>query len=217
MLSASGGNLALPGFHLTFITEVALDLAEFEQLTDQKPQNVSRLTLPFAIYRLDPVESPVVDTAPPPLTPTAFAAQVNGFYRPEQNKDGWQYSWSNGEAILRLPWPNGVTRQTLVIEVASGLRPDHLGLATLCIAAQREDTLWPTTSSPLVELGCHQIGQEPTLVHVTLDPTQLPPTTSGALLLHLNGPAWIPANEDPRLTDRRVLHVQIGHVWIHHP
>ncbi|ACL23804.1 ArnT family glycosyltransferase [Chloroflexus aggregans] len=217
MLSASGGNLALPGFHLTFITEVALDLAEFEQLTDQKPQNVSRLTLPFAIYRLDPVESPVVDTAPPPLTPTSFAAQVSGFYRPEQSKDGWQYSWSNGEAVLRLPWPADAVQQTVAIEVAGGLRPDHLGPATLCIAAQREDTLWPTTSSPLVELGCHQIGQEPTLVRVTLDPTQLPPTTSGALLLHLSGPAWIPANEDPRLTDRRVLHVQIGHIWIHHP
>ncbi|OAN48490.1 hypothetical protein A6A03_07870 [Chloroflexus islandicus] len=214
MLSASGANLALPGFRLTFIDEVALDLAEFEQLTDQKPQNVSRLTLPFAIYRLDPVESPVVDTAPPPLTPTSFAAQVSGFYRPEQSKDGWQYSWSNGEAVIRLPWPADAVQQTVAIEVAGGLRPAQLGAATLCVSAQAEDTLWPTTSAPIVELGCHQIGQEPIIIRVTLDPAQVPPAASGAVLLRLTGPAWIPANEDPRLTDRRVLHVQIGQLWM---
>ncbi|MDW8403078.1 hypothetical protein [Chloroflexus sp.] len=214
MLSASGGNLALPGFQLTFVESVALDLAEFEQLTDQKPQNVSRLTLPFAIYRLDPVASPLVDTAAPPLTPTSFAAQVSGFYRPEQSNDGWQYSWSNGEAIIRLPWPADAATQTIAIETAGGLRPAHLGAATLCVSAQAEDTLWPATSAPIVELGCYQVGQQPTIVRVTVDPAQVSPAASGALLLRLTGPAWIPANEDPRLTDQRVLHVQIGRMWV---
>lgn len=214
MLSASGANLALPGFRLTFIDEVTLDLAEFEQLTDQKPQNVARLILPFTIYRLDPVASPTVDAAAPPLTPTSFAAQVSGFYRPEQSKDGWQYSWSNGEAVIRLPWPAGATKQTVTIEVAGGLRPAHLGEATLCVGAQAEDTLWPTTSAPIVALGCHQVGQDPSIVRITIDPAQVPPVASGALLLRITGPAWIPANEDPRLTDRRVLHVQIGRLGV---
>ncbi len=214
MLSASGGNFALPGFHLTLIDEVTLDLAEFEQLTDQKPRNVSRLTLPFAIYRLDPIDEPRVATIPPPFTPTAFAAQVSGFYRPEQSRDGRLYSWTNGDAIARLPWPNGVERHTLVLEVASGLRPPHLGKATLCLSAQVEDALWSATGSLPVELGCYEIGQEPEQIRVTLDPAILPPTETGALLARLRGPAWIPAAEDPRLTDRRVLHVQFLGGWM---
>ncbi len=214
MLSASGGNLALPGFQLTFITEVGLDLAEFEQLTDQKPQTVSRLTLPFTIYRLDPVTTPTVATDRPPLLPTSFAAQLSGFYRPEQSNDGWQYSWSNGEAVLRLPWSSHAEWRTIAIEAAGGLRPAHLGLATLCVSVQIEDELWPLTATPRVELGCQALAQQPTVVRFTLDPTQLPPTATGSLLLRLTGPAWIPAFEDPRLTDRRVLHVQILRVWL---
>ncbi|MGQ9876497.1 MAG: hypothetical protein ACUVSL_14710 [Chloroflexus sp.] len=213
MLSASGGNLAFPGFRLTPIAGVELNLAEFEQLTDQKPQNVSRLTLPFTIYRLNPTAEPLVATDRPPLTTTAFAAQVSGFYRPEQHSDGWTYSWSNGEAIIRLPW-SATTTQTIALEVASGLRSPHLGQATLCISAQVEETLWPTTATPVVELGCHTIVQQPTTIRFTLDPAQLPPAASGAILLHLTGPAWIPAAEDPRQNDRRVLHVQVGRLWI---
>ncbi|WP_298817074.1 hypothetical protein [Chloroflexus sp.] len=213
MLSASGGNLALPGFQLTFIGEAALDLAEFEQLTDQKPQTVSRLTLPFAIYRLDPAAVPVVTTDPLPIEPDSFAAQLTGFYRPEQSRDGWQYSWSNGEAVLRLPWPTGANRQTIAIETAGGLRPTHLGSARLCISAQVEDQLWPTTTAPIVELGCYELLQQPTVLRVTLDPAQLPPADTGTILLRLTGPAWIPAAEDSRLTDRRVLHLQFLRVW----
>ncbi len=213
MLSASGGNLALPGFRLTPIDNVSLDLAEFEQLTDQKPQNVSRLTLPFAIYRLDPITEPLIETIAPPFTPTTFAAQVSGFYRPEQDSSGYQYSWSNGEAIIRLPWRHLSAPQTIVIEAAGGLRPSHLGPATLCVSAQVEETLWPTTSTPHVELGCFQLTEQPTTVQVTLEPNTLPPAPGGTLLLHLTGPAWIPAAEDPRQNDRRVLHVQVGRIW----
>ncbi|MEI7772700.1 MAG: hypothetical protein WCI67_22100, partial [Chloroflexales bacterium] len=80
LLSASGGSFALPGYRLEPAGGFTLDIPEFEQLTDQKPRNVSRLTLPFQIYRALPAVPGALGTAPAPLAPDDFAAQVGGFY-----------------------------------------------------------------------------------------------------------------------------------------
>ncbi|NJN67691.1 MAG: hypothetical protein HC884_13765 [Chloroflexaceae bacterium] len=142
-LSASGGDFVLPGFALRPVGQWALNLPEFEQLTDQKPYNVARLTLPFAIYRLDADgpqgsgekgeddedgqgEQAVGEKRgdpPAPLSPTDFAAQVRGFYLPEHSErperpsrpaeaspapppghNSYAWAWTNGDALLRLPW-----------------------------------------------------------------------------------------------------------------
>ena len=208
LLSASGGSFALPGFTLEPAGAFTLDLPEFEQLTDQKPRNVARLTLPFAIYRLVPGAPGTVATATLPLAPDAFAAQVVGFYRPEV-ADGIGYAWTNGDATLRLPWPAAAEASELRLALGAGERPAHLGPAQICLSALPESSLWPTTSGAPAELGCFAVTGEPDRYRVRLDPATLPPAPSGTLLLRLAGPSWIPAREDPHQNDRRDLGVQL--------
>lgn len=212
LLSASGGSFALPGFALEPAGGFTLDVPEFEQLTDQKPRNVSRLTLPFAIYRLAPAAPGSVATAAPPLTPADFAAQVAGLYRPEVGPAGRAYAWTNGDATLRLPWPAGAGPADLRLELAGGERPAHLGAAQVCVSALPEAAIWPATPGAPVELGCHAVGPDAAPLVVRLDPASLPPAPAGTLLVRLDSRPWTPAAEDPRQTDRRAVGVQLGPV-----
>jgi hypothetical protein len=209
LLSASGASLALPGFALEPAGEVTLDVPEFEQLTDQKPRNVSGLTLPFVIYRAVPADAPTL-AAPPSGSSGAFAAQVVGFYRPEARADGSRYSWTNGEATLRLPWPAGAAPAELRLTLAGGRRPAHLGAADVCFSALPEGQPWPAAAGTPVELGCLELGEQPASYSLRLDPAALPPAPSGTLLLRIASPSWVPAAEDPRQNDRRAVGVQFG-------
>ncbi len=217
LLSASGASLALPGFALEPVGSFTLDLPEFEQLTDQKPRNVARLTLPLTIYRAVPTDPGSVAAPPPPLTPSDFAAQVVGFYRPERRPDGSAYSWTNGDAMLRLPWPAAATPAELSIQLAAGPRPAQLGPARVCLSALPEAPLWPETQGTPVELGCLEVGEQPQRYSVRLDPATLPPAPGGTLLLRLDSQSWVPAVEDPRQNDRRSLGVQLGAVSLAPP
>jgi len=212
LLSASGASLALPGFALEPVGSFTLDLPEFEQLTDQKPRNVARLSLPLTIYRAVPTDPGSVAAPPPPLTPSDFAAQVVGFYRPERRPDSSAYSWTNGDATLRLPWLAAATPAELSIELAAGPRPAQLGPARVCLSALPEAQLWPETQGTPVELGCLDVGEQPQRHSVRLDPATLPPAPGGTLLLRLDSQPWVPAVEDSRQNDRRSLGVQVGAV-----
>jgi hypothetical protein len=143
------------------------------------------------------------------LSTTSFATQVAGFYRPERARDDVAYAWTNGDATLRLPWPAGTTTPFEVhLDLAAGLRPAHLGAARVCLSALPEAPLWPTAAGQPVDLGCHEIGDPPAPIMVRLDPAVLPPAPSGAILIHLDSPAWTPAAEDPAQTDLRSVGVQ---------
>jgi hypothetical protein len=208
-LSASGGSFALPGYNLEPRGAFTLDLPEFEALTNQKPRNVSRLTLTFNVYRLIPAAPGTVGTTPLPLGPDSVAAQVQGFYRAEAGADGKRYSWTNGDALLRLAWPADAAATELALHVAAGERPAQLGPAELCVSARPETPIWPATTTDETPLGCFTLETAVSTYRVRLDPAQLPPASSGTLLLRLTGPAWVPAAEDQRLTDQRAVHVQV--------
>jgi hypothetical protein len=210
LLSASGASFALPGYRLEPAGGFTLDIPEFEQLTDQKPRNVSRLTLPFQIYRAVPSAPGVLGTAPAPLTPSDFAAQVSGFYRPEARADGGDYAWTNGDALLRLAWPAGSSPQTVRLALAAGVRPDHLGPASVCLSALPEAGVWPAVPDAAVALGCQTVGATQAEYSVRLDPSVLPPVPGGTLLLRITSEPWVPAAEDPRQTDQRAVGVQFG-------
>ena len=214
LLSASGASFALPGFELEAAGEFALDLPEFEQLTDQKPRNVSQLTLPFAIYRAVPAATGSVAAPSSPLTPMSFSGQVSGLYRPELRADGSAYAWTNGDATLRLPWRAGATPSELTIELAAGTRPSHLGPARVCVSALPETSLWPTQEGAPVSLGCLDLGETPSLHTFRLDPAALPPAPTGTLLLRIDSEPWVPAAEDPRQNDQRSVGVQLGNVTL---
>jgi hypothetical protein len=207
LLSASGAGLAFPGFALDHVGDVDLDLVEFEQLTDQKPRNVAGLTLPFAIYRLAESTPGQIAAPAPPLTPSDFAAQVRGFYRPEHQPDSAPYAWTDGDALLRLPWDGSARR--LTIAVAGGERPAHLGAAELCLSALPETAPWPQSGDVFQPVSCITLSEELQTFTIEL-PDDLLATARGALLLRLESPAWVPAVEDPRQNDQRSVGVQFG-------
>ena len=212
LLSASGGSFALPGFSLAPAGSFMIDLAEFEALTDQKPRNVSRLTLPFAIYRLDPLDQPTLASLPLPLAPSDFAAQVSGFHRPEAAKDGTPYAWTNGAGLLRIAWGEESQPIEITLRLAGGERPAQLGPARLCVAARPEAQPWPAGDGSLTALGCFALAETLADYRVRLDPAQLPPTPGGSLLISLESESWVPAAEDPRQRDQRAVGVQFGGV-----
>jgi hypothetical protein len=217
-LSASGGSFVLPGFALEPAGSFSLHLPEFEQLTNQKPRNVSQLTLPFAIYKLVPDQPDLLAAPAPPLSPYDFAAQVNGFYRPEESsgaaattaQSNEPYAWTNGDAVLRLPWRAGALPSQIDLQLAGGRRPDHLGDAQACLSLQPETSPWPTMTGESIELGCLDLDNAMSTYTISLPPQQaaLPPT--GSMLLRLESPVWIPAFEDQRQNDQRSIGVQFG-------
>lgn len=213
LLSASGGDMVFPSFGLDplgYVTYVTIDLPEFEQLTDQKPHNVARLRLPMALYRLVPhseaQSAHYQGRVPLPIGPYDMAAQVEGFYLAEDEPT--LYAWTNGHAIVRLPWPQAGERspETLVIEAAGGDRPAHLGNATLCptLSWQEEN------ARQEVALECITLGEEMARHQVAVQPYE--GQTGGEVLLHLESGTWVPAREDPHQHDKRAVGVQFGGV-----
>jgi hypothetical protein len=216
VLSASGGDAIPPGFALEPVGEMTLDLPEFEQLTNQKPRNVSRLVLPMAMYKLTP-QPGAMGVLPMPLTATDVAAQVRGFYLAEgttnqTTPDTTTYAWTDGNAILRIPWqPQPHTHPvTLTVQLGGGERPDHLGVAEVCLSLVPADT----PDAPALPLGCLTVDNTIQSYHIPLEGGSIPdmPTHTGAMLLRLESETWVPAQEDPRQIDQRVVGVQFGGV-----
>ncbi len=218
VLSASGGSFALPGFALEPAGRFELHLPEYEQLTNQKPRNVALLNLSFAIYRLKEGTAGQIATLDRPLQTTDFAAQVRGFYLPESNPQpassaadlptAADYAWTDGDALLRIGWQPGTAPDELVLEVAAGKRPAHLGTARLCLSFAPEPLPWPAAAANFVPLGCVQVGEQAAAHRLVLDSSSLPAAASGSALLRLESDAWIPAAEDASQHDQRPLGIQ---------
>lgn len=218
VLSASGGSFALPGFTLQPAGSFTLNVPEFEQLTNQKPRNVAWQALPFAVYRLEAGQPDRLAALNPPLTPNDFAAQITGFYRPEQQMSAVattspltaeSYAWTSGDALLRLTWPASAPT-ALSLRLGGGERPPHLGNARVCLSLQAEDRPWPLQSSAALPLGCLDIDNAMTTYTIPLDPRVLPAPPLGTVLLRIESATWVPADEDPRQNDQRPVGVQFG-------
>lgn len=242
-LSASGGDFRLPGFVFHPVQQWTLSVPEFEQLTDQKPHNVARLTLPFTIYRVDPDADQGKGKADQTmrLDPTDFAAQVRGFYlpeyppapRPADNHGALppgrpSYAWTDGDALLRLPWEpgsgdgggrgdgEGTAPKELVLWLAGGPRPPHLGPARGCFSLRLEGgpaSVFPShEDGEAVSLDCLTLGSEVAEYRLSLAGQQqqigMSPIPSGHVLLHLESETWVPAQEDPHQHDQRGVGVQ---------
>lgn len=217
LLSASGGDFVPPGYQLRQVGVFTLRLPEFEQLTNQKPRNVSSLTLPLAIYRLDEASEQEQHSSTSSLDVADFAAQVRGFYLPEGAAQ--RYAWTDGDALLRLPLAPLHAAQhpppsTLSIWLGSGKRPPHLGPARACLSLVAEPS--PHISSPSageVSLGCITLSS--TIAEYSFD---LAPDTLAALrgtvLLRITSEAWVPAEEDPHQHDHRPVGVQFHRLLI---
>ena len=207
VLSASGA-IGLPGFSAEKVDTMQLSLPEFEQLTDQKPSNVQTLTADYAVYRLQPTTS---ETAPTTIAPNDYATQVRGFYRPEQF-NAVSMAWTNGDAVLRLPWPSTQQPFRVAITLAPGERPAALGPANACLAYRVEQNFYveqpnaPVFSTPT----CATIAPGGSVVTLEIDPRSTAPSATGTVLLQISSKTWIPSRDDAGTTDGRALGVLFG-------
>ncbi|HWQ15907.1 MAG TPA: hypothetical protein VNL77_24115, partial [Roseiflexaceae bacterium] len=200
-LGASGG-LAFPGLALEPAGTIALDLKEFEQLTDQKPRNVQDFQVSFTLYRVLPAAA--APPAPRALAPGDTAAQLRGLYRAE-TAGGAQVAWTNGDALLRLALPADAS--TLTVRLAGGRRPATLGPARACLSLHPNGAAGQVSAA--AQPRCFTLGES--LAEYTL-PIEPGLAAESTLLLHIQSEPWIPARDDPQGRDPRRLGVQFGGV-----
>lgn len=224
LLSASGGDVTFPGFAWEWVGEVSFQAPEFEQLTNQKPHNVMHMRLPFTIYRVQPIQHLSQRPKEPEAIPvslqldgTDFSAQVRGFYLPEPHEDdtGHRYAWTNGDALLRLPATGSELSDSVRIWLGGGKRPSHLGPAQVCLSLLPDllDTAslsHRTENITALPLPCLTLSEQirPYQVPIPADARII--YAAHRVMLRLESQVWVPAEEDPRLHDRRGIGVQVG-------
>ena len=205
VLGANGG-VALPGWQPVRVGSATLHLPEFQQLRDQKPSVPLEFTFDFTTYRLDPPSS-----APPTTTVAVddFTSQLRGFFHPEAI-NGVMAAWTDGDAVLRLPWPSAGQQLALTIDLAAGAsRPATLGPARACLSFQpAADFAAPST--PFQNEQCFELGAEMRSYTYSVDITSITAPPTGTFLLRIASPTWVPANADPAQHDQRSLGVQFG-------
>ncbi len=203
LIGSSGGRLYLPHTRLEPLARFELAVPEFEQLTAQKPHNAYILRQQFGIYR--PVVAAGDLLGPLPTTidlgAEGYRNQAAGFYLDEVAPDGTTYCWTDGNALLRLPWPREAVTVTVTLRMAGGKRPAELGPAQvrLCFG---EDC--PATWTLQESFGFYSL---------TLPPGYLSPDEGGTVLLALRSAPW--RQVDYGLGgDARTLGVQVDRVEV---
>jgi hypothetical protein len=216
MIFGASGGMGLPGLHYAPAGRIALQhLEEFEQLTDQKPHNVQDFNLDFAVYRLEAGDA--ASAAPAAIAIDNYAAQLRGFYRPERIA-GVDLAWTQGDALLRLPWPRGGGPRTMALKLAGGARPASVAAGRACLE------FWPEANDRFEppadirgSLGCFDLHEQMAEYMLTIDPRVYPGQSAGAMLLRIRSDTWTPAKADPAQIDRRALGVQFGGLTISPP
>ena len=209
LVLGANGAVALPGLRPEPVAPLSLRLPEFQQLRDQKPSGTQEFAFDSIVYRLAPAgQGPVA--GPPRVAVNDFAAQLGGFYRPEQI-GGATVAWTDGGALLRLPWPSR-SGETLTIDLAPGVtRPAALGPARVCLSILPEQS-FALGDRPFVHEQCFALGAGMQGYRYAIDTAGQPAPPTGTFLLRIASDAWVPAEVDAAQNDRRRLGVQFGGV-----
>lgn len=208
LASGPSGALALPGYALVPAGTIGLDVPEFEQLTDQKPRNVQRFAVEFALYRLEPAVPAPLPSARPSVAPDSYGLEIRGLYRAETIA-GAALAWTDGDALLRVPYAAAPPSQ-IAVRLAPGQRPAALGATNVCIAVRAETSFWTEdpAAPPFLGQRCFTLAPEPATYTIPIPPG-VGQSVTGALLVHIASDTWIPARDDPAQRDRRQLGVQL--------
>jgi hypothetical protein len=211
LVLGSNGAVDLPGLRPERLGPLSLHLPEFQQLRDQKPRGLQNFVFDFVVYRL---VASAVSPNPAAVAVDDYAAQLRGFYHPEQI-GGQTLAWTNGAALLRLPWPRDGKPLTLNLKLSPGAsRPASLGPAQACIA-YRPESSFALVDQPFMGEQCLTLNNTAmTSYSFTIDPRGQPAPPTGTYLLRIASPAWVPAQADPAQIDQRALGVQFGGVEI---
>ena len=208
LLQSASGALPLPGLRQEKVDTLRLELQEFEQLTNQKPTNVDMLMADFAIYRLAPGDAA---SMPAVITAEDYGSQVRGLYRPEQFASA-TLAWTNGEALVRLPWPASNQAFTVDVQLQPGVRPATLGPAQVELSFRPETSFFVEDPQALPFLAPVRfvLAEGPNTLRITIDPRGTPAPTTGTFLLRIASSTWIPGRDQPGSNDGRALGVLFG-------
>jgi hypothetical protein len=207
-LGNNGGKLLLPNYRLEPIGTIGLTLRELERLADQKPYNIQTNSLEYTVYALHRATG-----APLPAPPYRYqtgpgdeAATVIGWYGREVDPTGLAYRWTNGDAMLRVPWLANRAPQRLRLHIAGGTRPAHLGPASVDVSLARGQN-----DRAAVHLGTVSAGEGFSTVELTVPADALPDQPTGQAIVWLRNPAWQPS-EHGLSADARPLGVRLA--WL---
>jgi hypothetical protein len=229
LLSNGGGKLLMPEHRLAPAGTIELNLLQFEKLDNQKPYNQQHNRLTYAVYDLQPLTAGQNPLGALPYQVEAGhadePAQVQGFYDVETapGADGAStvYRWTDGEALLRIPWPGDGRPLTLTLTLGAGPRPAQLGPATVVVGLRPD----PGSVEKERQLAVLTVGPNFTTYQVAIPANALPPTADGTAVLHLGiprefkngdwkaiaGSIWRPSDYPTASggsLDSRVLHVR---------
>lgn len=236
LMSAGGGKLFLPTHQLAPVDRITIPLWQVEKLDNQKPFNRQENLLGYTLYDLRPV--PPGQSALGPLPYRVVAGQADefaelnlsgvtpGFYNVEEDRGtggaaATQYRWTDGEALLRIPWPADGKPLTLRLTLGGGPRPHSLPPAQVVVGLRPD----PGTIEKEQQLAVLTVGNDFAEYTVTIPANALGPTQDGTAIIHLAmprvfdgknwnpapGAVWVPTRyptETNNSADPRELHVR---------
>ncbi len=240
LMSAGGGKLFLPQHQFVATDRIDLSLLQFEKLDNQKPYNQQRNVLGYTLYELRPVAAGANALGTLPYRVAAgqgdeaallgATTSGSGFYNVECDPatsgcDGGapapgvtSYRWTDGEALIRIPWPADGRPLTLRLTLSAGPRPATLPPAQVVVGIRPA----PGSADKEQQLGVLTVGGEWATYSVTIPASALPRTADGTALIHLAlprttdgkavpGATWKPVNypvQTNNSADPRDLHVR---------
>ena len=245
LMSAGGGKLFLPGHQFVATDRIDPSLLQFEKLGNQKPYNQQRNVLGYTVYELRPVAAGMNALGPLPYRVVAgrgdeaallgASTSGSGFYNVEcdpttPNCDGaapapgvTPYRWTDGEALIRIPWPADGRPLALRLTLSAGPRPTILPRAQVVVGIRPASAF----ADQEQQLGVLTVGGEWATYSVTIPAGVMPRTDDGTALIHLAmprvfdgknwqpgpGTIWQPVNYPDQTNtsaDPRDLHVRFA-------
>ena len=246
LMSAGGGKLFLPNHQFIATDRIDVPLLQFEKLDNQKPFNQQRNVLGYTLYDLRPVVAGANALGSLPYHVAAGSGDEKallgatssgapGFYNVECDPDitpcnvgnvppgVTPYRWTDGEALIRIPWPADGRPLTLRLALSAGPRPATLPPAQVVVGIRPAATF----ADQERQLGVLTVGAEWATYTITIPADTLPRTEDGTALIHLamprvfDGKNWQPApgatwepskypEETNNSADPRELHVRFA-------
>jgi len=218
LMSAGGGKLFLPNHQFVATDRIDLPLLQFEKLDNQKPYNQQRNVLGYTLYELRPIAAGGNALSDIPYRVAAGQGDERallgatntggtGLYNVECDPPAntcdtgnaapgtTPYRWTDGEALIRIPWPVDGKPLTLRLTLSAGPRPATLPPAQVVVSIRPAATSFDKEQ----QLGVLTVGGEWATYSVTIPAGVLPRTDDGTALIHLamprvfDGKNWQPA------------------------
>jgi len=242
LMSAGGGKLFLPHHQFVATDRIDLPLLQFEKLDNQKPYNQQRNILGYTLYDLRPVAAGANALGTLPYRVTAgqgdeaallgASTSGSGFYNVECDPATATcdtgnaapgvipYRWTDGEALVRIPWPADGKPLPLRLTLSAGPRPATLPPAQVVVGIRPA----PAFADQEQQLGVLTVGGEWATYTIPIPANALPRTDDGTALIHLAmprtadgkpapGATWKPSNypvQTNNSADPRDLHVRFA-------